>query len=220
MNQHSRQRSSTQVCGSTGARIRRSFLRRLTLRTALAWVVTTMVVLAGAMAGPDAALARGSASTSSPNCGIWWGSLPKVQEGSSPFATVHGVRSGRHDCYDRLVVDVAGLVQGYDVRYVPVVLSEGKGDVVPLRGGARLAVVVRAASYDPASGVPTYSPAVPTELTDVTGFRTFRKVAWGGSFEGQTTVGLGVRARLPFRVFILSGPGGGSRLVVDVAHQW
>ena len=37
---------------------------------------------------------------------------------------------------------------------------------------------------------------------------------------GQTTLGLGVRARLPFRAFVLAGPGDGSRLVVDVAHLW
>jgi len=36
----------------------------------------------------------------------------------------------------------------------------------------------------------------------------------------QTTIGLGARARLPFRVFTLSGPGQGSRLVIDVAHRW
>jgi len=29
-----------------------------------------------------------------------------------------------------------------------------------------------------------------------------------------------VRARLPFRVLTLDGPGSGSRLVVDVAHYW
>jgi hypothetical protein len=29
-----------------------------------------------------------------------------------------------------------------------------------------------------------------------------------------------VRARLPFRVFSLAGPGAGSRLVIDVAHRW
>jgi hypothetical protein len=29
-----------------------------------------------------------------------------------------------------------------------------------------------------------------------------------------------VRARLPFRVFTLSGPGGGSRLVIDVYQHW
>ncbi len=45
-------------------------------------------------------------------------------------------------------------------------------------------------------------------------------MTWAGSFEGQTTVGLGVRARLPFRVFTLEGPGDGSRIVVDVARYW
>ena len=34
-------------------------------------------------------------------------------------------------------------------------------------------------------------------MPNVAGYRTFRQVAWAGSFEGQTTVGLGVRARLP-----------------------
>jgi hypothetical protein len=29
-----------------------------------------------------------------------------------------------------------------------------------------------------------------------------------------------VRARLPFRAFILDGPGEASRLVVDVGHRW
>ena len=54
----------------------------------------------------------------------------------------------------------------------------------------------------------------------MTGYRTFRQVAWAGSFEGRTTVGLGVRAWLPFRVFTLTGPDSGSRLVIDIAHTW
>jgi hypothetical protein len=29
-----------------------------------------------------------------------------------------------------------------------------------------------------------------------------------------------VRARLPFRVMVVPGPGRGSRVVVDVAHHW
>ena len=55
---------------------------------------------------------------------------------------------------------------------------------------------------------------------NVSGYRTFRQVAWAGSFEGQSTVGLGLRARLPFRVTAVDGPGTGSRLVIDVAHSW
>jgi hypothetical protein len=57
----------------------------------------------------------------------------------------------------------------------------------------------------------------------VTGYRTFRQVAWAGSSEGISSIGLGVRARLPFRVFTLAGiPGSatGTRLVIDVANSW
>ena len=66
----------------------------------------------------------------------------------------------------------------------------------------------------------TYLPKNRKEVVDVTGYRTFSQVAWAGSFEGQTTIGLGVRARLPYRVFVLDGPGNRTRLVVDVAHRW
>jgi hypothetical protein len=45
-------------------------------------------------------------------------------------------------------------------------------------------------------------------------------VVYANSFEGSTSIGLGVRARLPFRAFTLDGPGSGSRLIVDVAHSW
>ncbi len=151
-------------------------------------------------------------------CGQVWGSTPEAVTTLSA-ATVTGVRSGRHTCFDRLVVDLRGRVAGYDVRYVPQVTSDGSGALVPLRGGARLQVVVTAPAYDE-NGAPTYRPASRRELVDVAGYRTFRQVAWAGTFEGYTTLGLGVRARLPFRVLTLAGPGGGSRLVVDVAHRW
>jgi hypothetical protein len=90
---------------------------------------------------------------------------------------------------------------------------------VPLRGGAFLQVKVNAPSYD-AYGNSTHNPANSKELSNVAGYQTFRQVASAGSFEGYSSFGLGVRARLPFRVFTLDGPGGGSRMVVDVAHFW
>ncbi len=71
-------------------------------------------------------------------------------------------------------------------------------------------------SYD-AQGNATYSPA---GAAPVTGYPTLRSVVYGGSFEGYTTFGVGVRARLPFRVFVLTGPGAHSRLVIDVAPSW
>jgi hypothetical protein len=141
-------------------------------------------------------------------------------------STILDVRAGQHACFDRLVVDLGGrdLVFGsYDVRYVPVVAQDGSGEAVPVRGAADLQVVVRAPAYDIGTGEPTYQPADRSEAVDVAGFRTFRQVAWAGSFEGQSTIALGVRARLPFRVFPLAAlPGSeqGPRLVIDVAHRW
>ncbi|HET8599019.1 MAG TPA: hypothetical protein VFL99_01750 [Segeticoccus sp.] len=175
------------------------------------------LALTGASAvavGTTAASAGTPAVTaSSPSCSTTWGSLAK---NSTPLTTsrIGDVRTGQHTCFDRLVVDLAGnhTRAGYTVRYVSTVRAEGSGTPVPLRGGARLQVTAHAPT--------TRSWQHPTELADVTGYRTFRQVAWAGSFEGYSTVGLGVRARLPFRVLTLDGPGNGTRLVVDVAHHW
>ncbi|WP_298804711.1 hypothetical protein [uncultured Pseudokineococcus sp.] len=172
------------------------------------------VLLGAALLVPAAAPA-----SAAPYCGIRWGSLPE-QVLPSTTGTVSDVRAGRHACFDRLVVDVDGEVDGYWVAYVDQVRRPGSGEVVPLRGGAALQVVPYVPAYDARDGSATYLPADAGEVVDVTGYRTFRQVALAGSFEGTTDLGLGVRARLPFRVFTLDGPGDGSRLVVDVAHRW
>jgi hypothetical protein len=117
------------------------------------------------------------------------------------------------------VFDIDGSGAGYRVAYVSQVLTQGRGQPLSLRGGAFLDITINASANDP-NGHITYNPTDPSNVVNVTGFRTFRQVAFGGSFEGVTTFGLGVRARLPFRVFALTGPGSHSRLVVDVGHQW
>ena len=118
-----------------------------------------------------------------------------------------------------MVVDLNGPTTGYIVRYVPEIVQDGTGYTIPVYGSARLQVVVNAPSYDQ-NGNLTYNPAAKAELSNVAGYQTFRQVVYAGSFEGSTSIGLGVRARLPFRVFTLDGPGSGSRLIVDVAHSW
>jgi hypothetical protein len=164
-------------------------------------------------------LVPGPASATTSYCGLVWGSTAKAA-GDLSAASVTNVRTGQHYCFDRMVVDLKGKVNGYSVRYVPRVVQDGSGFTVPVRGGARLQVTVKAPAYDNESGLPTYSPANQSELSNVANYQTFRQVAWAGSFEGYTNIGLGVRARLPFRVFTLDGPGSGSRLIVDVAHFW
>ncbi len=184
-------------------------LRRAGLLAAVLALVAGVAPVAVASA---AAPARASAPA--PYCGITWGSLPKAASHPTTLPRLTNVRAGRHNCYDRLVLDVRGNVTGYWVRYVGTMTEDASGRVIPLRGGAKLSITAQAPAYD-AAGRPTYRYANRAELVTVTGYRTFRQVAWAGSFEGTSTVGLGVRARLPFRVFTLSG-----RLVIDVAHRW
>jgi hypothetical protein len=179
------------------------------LRLWMAVVLAAATVLVALVAAPPPASAA--------YCGLTWGSLSKA---SSRMVTgpITNVRAGRHTCYDRLVVDLGKHRTGYLVRYVTNVHEEGSGAVIPLRGGAKLEIIVRAPAYD-TNGNGTYHPANSDELRNVTGYRTFRQIAWGGSFEGQSTIGLGVRAKLPFRVFTIDD-GATSRMVVDVAHKW
>lgn len=153
-----------------------------------------------------------------PYCGITWGSRPKAAGGGpvAPPSPIDAVRTGRHSCYDRLVIDLQGRPVGYRVGYVSQVVDQGRGEPIALRGGAFIDVTVFAPAYD-LNGTPTVDLGA---LPRTSGYRSFRQVASGGSFEGYTTIGLGVRARLPFRIFTLSGPGSGSRLVIDVAHRW
>jgi hypothetical protein len=188
-----------------------------------------ILVLAAVAIGVVGGLAPAVAARSSaaPFCGITWGSLAKTDPAHTT-GPITNVRAGRHGCYDRLVIDLAGPATtapgpqraGFDVRYVTRVVEDGSGRPVPLAGGAFLQVIVHATAFNAVTGAPTYTPANRAAVVNVAGFQTFRQVAFAGSFEGQSTFGLGVRARLPFRVFVLAGPGTGSRLVVDVAHRW
>jgi hypothetical protein len=175
-------------------------MRRFTLVVvAVVAAMTVVPASAGASAGACAP--------------VDWGSGPKTVFNGSGGA-VTDIRSGQHECFDRLVIDTHLAGNGYYVRYTDEVTYVGSGAPVPLRGGAKLFVMAYSPSYDEDFN-PTYTPANPTEVVDVTGYRTFRQLAWAGSWEGTTDLGLGVRALLPFRVFTLP-----DRIVVDVAHQW
>lgn len=182
---------------------------------AAVFAVAAVAVTAGLGAGAAQA-APGS------GCAVGWGSLPKStpagQRGGPSDAPAQRVRAGRHACFDRFVVDGPAFAA---VRYVDEVSMDGSGAPVRVRGGARLEVIT-GSGIDGTTGRVVFVPARGdrSELIDVTGYRTLRQVAWAGDFEGQMTVGLGTRARLPFRVLVLPGPGSSSRVVVDVAHSW
>ncbi len=151
------------------------------------------------------------------SCTVTWGSMPKAAgPPTSPSSEVRDIRTGRHDCYDRFVVDLDGPASGYRVRYVTQFRQDPSDQVIPLPGGAKIEIIVRAPGID-GGGQPTYPGVVgqPLPGVSVAGYQTFRSTRYGGTFEGTTQFGLGVRARLPFRVMKL-----GNRVIIDVAHHW
>jgi hypothetical protein len=189
------------------------------------WLLPGAAVIAlsgtafGGVSSASALSTRAAKAASTPYCGIKWGSLPKA--GGSNSAPLVASRTGQHSCFDRLVFDFNGAANRYSVQYANEVYTEGRG--LPLSpqtaGGALLKVVLLEPAYDEA-GRDTYRHQPTDHVAKVSGYRTLRDVVYGGSFEGQTTFAVGVRARLPFRIFALSGPGSSSRIVLDVAHRW
>ncbi len=186
-------------------------LRRRLLAVA---AVTTLAAMGAAVSSATATATTASttaSTTATPVCGPTWGSLPKATSpGQLWTGRVEGTRSGQHSCYDRVVFDLgrgAGTL-GYNVRYVSTVRSPGSGFPVAVTGGARLQVTINAPSM------------LARSTTNYPGWRTFRQLRSVGSFEGYTDYGLGVRARLPMRAFVVNDADGGRRLVVDVAHAW
>ena len=201
--------------------------------------------LAIALLASTVPFASAPVAEASPFCGIYWGSLPKTARHlvNGPLTNV---RAGQHACFDRLVFDVSGTAPGYTVKYVDQFRNFTNGALVPLRGGAKLSIILDTGVHT--VGLPCCARNVIalqgrppgetnlSELVNVTGYRTFRQVVlttelgylvkspatneYVMAAGARTGLGLGVRARLPFRIFSLKGPGGGSRLVIDVAHRW
>lgn len=75
-----------------------------------------------------------------------------------------------------------------------------------------------AAAYDVDSGEATFSPKKPEKLVRTKGFRSVKQVAFAGGFGGQTTIEIGVRTKVPFRVSVNKGQSKKQRLVIDIAR--
>lgn len=167
-------------------------------------------ILGVALAGPAIA---GSTTAAAPYCGITWGSTAK-SGGSLSAGSMIATRTGQQTCYDRLVFEFDGPANGYRVNYASEVYTQA-GQPMRSRtaGGALLNVTLL-------ENANSYPHSTFDHVANVSGYKTLRDVVYGGTFEGYTTFAVGVRARLPMRVFVLAGPGSHTRIVIDVAHRW
>lgn len=130
-------------------------------------------------------------------------------------APMIGISGANEGCYDSLTLDLdpAAGSPGYIIGYVFDVTAQGSGEAIPLAGGAAIQVIIDSATHDEdfASTLPA---AVDLEnMVDVADFGVVRQVGFGGSFEGMTTIGIGVESEQPFIVEVTS-----QQLTIKIAH--
>ena len=134
---------------------------------------------------------------------------------ASPDAqvTVSDIRIGRHDGFDRVVLEVGGEgLPGWDVRYVAEASSQGSGDPVQVAGDAVLQVTVSGVGYPADTGIEEFSGPDRLAAADT---EVVNEVVFDSTFEGTTVAFVGTTHRRPFRVYLLEAP---TRVVLEVAH--
>lgn len=123
------------------------------------------------------------------------------------------MRFGRHDGYDRIVLDLdGGGTPGWRAQYVDEPTGQASGVVIDVDGGAYIDVLVQGIVYPGEDGDPEY--AGPAAILPPPG-GVIREVRWDGIFEGTLQLVIGVDSEEPFRVFLLEDP---TRVVIDVQH--
>lgn len=136
-------------------------------------------------------------------------------------ATVTRFDIGRHESaqprFNRVVIGLSGPATNYQVRYVPQVIQDGSGFPVPLKGDADLEVRIDGAVAHDENG----NPAIPVRNHEPYNWGSLRQATLASDFEGIVIFGLGLRTKVDYQVFTLTGP---DRLVIDVAmpgeHPW
>lgn len=127
------------------------------------------------------------------------------------LVTPTNMRYGRHDGYDRVVIDLSGNgTPGWRAEYVDSPLGQASGLVVDVDGAAYLDLIVQNVAYPGEEGQPPYTG--PAAIVTPPG-GIIREVYFGGVFEGTMQIVVGLDAATPFRVYLLADP---LRLVLDV----
>lgn len=128
--------------------------------------------------------------------------------------SVTDLRIGRHDGFDRVVLEMDGAgTPGWDVRYVDSASSQGSGQAIDVEGSAILQIVLSGVGYPDDTGVEEYSGPRRVSVAET---ETVTEAVFDGTFEGQTVAFVGTTAEVPFRVYLLEDP---VRVVLEVTEE-
>jgi len=165
------------------------------------------------IATPTAALSTEvseSGDTSNPN---FEGTIAVTEKKRSerPPATIRTVRTATHEGYDRIVFEFAesGL-PGYRIEYTDKPVQKcGSGEMVSVRGNARLLIQIQPANAHTEAGQVTTYPERERTLS----LPVMRELKLTCDFEADVQWVLGLASKNRYRVVELLNP---ARLVVDI----
>jgi hypothetical protein len=140
----------------------------------------------------------------------WTAGVVDGGSGRTGTATLTGLRVGRHEDFDRIVLEFAdGPVPRYHLEYVDRPVRQcGSGNVIPLPGDAWLSI-----RLDDTRGHDDAGRATLDHAEQEAGLPNLLRLAFACDFEAVVEVVAAVRSPEPFRVVVLREP---ARLVVDV----
>ncbi|GAA5166027.1 AMIN-like domain-containing (lipo)protein [Ornithinimicrobium tianjinense] len=126
---------------------------------------------------------------------------------------ITGVRIGEHDGYDRVVLDLSGdqRLLGWHAEFVDQAVEDPSGRPLEVDGTAYLQIGVRGIDWTNDSADRYDGAPVDADDTEIV-----EEVVFGGLFEGQQQIVIGLDERTEFRVFGLDDP---ARIVIDVRED-
>jgi hypothetical protein len=165
------------------------------------------------LARPDSGAAAGSAvedTVGADTTSGWTAGDTRVEGTPDGVALLTGVRTARHEGYDRIVYEFAGAnLPGYRIAYIDRPVRQcGSGDEVPFGGDAWLSMVFEPTDAHTQEGRPTV-----TERTRAPALPNVLELKMICDFEAQVEWVAGVRSPLAYRVLTLRAP---TRIVVDI----
>lgn len=161
--------------------------------------------------GPPAGT-TGSSETSITPCDVaGYSEVPRSEQAMpAEAALLQEVRVGRHDCFERTVLEFAGsALPQYQVEVSSPPFVGPSGQAVEVRGKSFLRVRLGTANAHTESGTATVGrdPLLPN------GFAALEQVQLIEDFEAVVVMIIGLDQPRPFRVFTATRP---TRLVIDV----
>ena len=131
------------------------------------------------------------------------------QNPSALAPKVVNVRYATHPNFDRVVIDIRGLLPSYRTFYARSFVYDGSGARVPIRGG--LGIVMHPAYAHNDAGDSVYRGPKLVR----TGFPQLKAIAFTGDYEGYVSLAFGLADHATYRIQRLQDP---KRIVIDFHH--